>query len=437
MRIQTHHIPELVLHSHEFELPLNYDDPSGETITVFAREVIAAKQLAMGNAASDLPMLVFFQGGPGFGAPRPTENTGWWKRALQEYRVLILDQRGTGRSTPVSAQTLARFPTPQAQADYLKHFRADNIVRDAEAIRVELLGNEGRWSVLGQSYGGFCVVRYLSAAPDHLDAALITGGLPSLTRPADDVYRATYQRVVEKNQRYYNRYPDDVDRVREIMRYLQQNEVHLPDGARLTPERFQQLGLAFGASDGFETVHYLLEEAFVAGIDGPMLSYSFLAHFAESQSFETNPIFAILHESIYCQGAASCWAAERIRQEFPYFTPDASDVSHPIYFTGEMIYPWMFSCYPQLQPLQEAAQILADFAEWPPLYDVAQLRQNQVPCAAAVYYNDMYVERTYSEETAAEINGIQLWITNQYEHNALRADGEVVLDRLLQIVRGG
>ena len=58
----------------------------------------------------------------------------------------MLDQRGTGRSTPVAA--LAGM-TAQQQADYLAHFRADSIVRDAEWIRREL-GVE-RWSVLGRA----------------------------------------------------------------------------------------------------------------------------------------------------------------------------------------------------------------------------------------------------------------------------------------------
>jgi pimeloyl-ACP methyl ester carboxylesterase len=428
MLSRTHRIPGLVLHSHEFTVPLDYADPTGEQLIIFAREIVAA-----GKEHANLPMLLYLQGGPGSGAPRPTENSGWLKRALQEYRVLMLDQRGTGRSTPILAQTLARFPGAQAQADYLKHFRADNIVRDAERIRVALLGEDGQWSLLGQSYGGFCIVHYLSAAPDGLREAIITGGLPSLTRHADDIYRATYQQVLAKNERYYARYPEDVARAQAIVRHLQAREVLLPDGALLTPRRFQQVGLAFGASDGFETVHYLLEEAFIEGPHGPELGYPFLAHFMQAQHFETNPIFAILHESIYCQGTASNWSAERLRQEYPLFEPDPA---RPIHFTGEMIYPWMFDDYPQLQPLQEAADLLARYADWPQLYDVAQLRKNRVPCVAAVYYNDMYVERTYSEETAAEIRGIKLWITNQYEHNALRADGEALLDRLIRMVRG-
>lgn len=428
MRTFTHRIPGLVLTGHEFTLPLDYRRPRGEQITVFAREVVAA-----GQEQADLPWLVYFQGGPGFGSPRPVEKSGWIKRAVEEYRLLLLDQRGTGLSTAVTTQTLARLPGPQAQARYLKQFRADNIVRDAESIRRELLGEDGQWSVLGQSFGGFCVTHYLSAAPHALREALITGGLPPLSRSADDVYRATYRRVQEKNRRFYERYPEDVARVQAIVHYLRENDVRLPGGGRLTPRRFQQLGLAFGASDGFEQVHYLLEAAFVPGARKLELGYRFLRQIEQMDSFETNPIFAILHEAIYCQGTASRWAAERIRSEYPEFEPDPK---RTVLFTGEMVYPWMFNEYPQLQPLCEAAHLLAEFEDWPPLYDEAVLRANSVPCAATIYYDDMYVERTFSEETAAAIAGIKLWVTNEYEHNGLRADGEKVLSRLLELVRG-
>ena len=54
------------------------------------------------------------------------------------------------------------------------------------------------WSVLGQSFGGFCAVTYLSRAPEGLREALITGGLPGLDTCADDVYRATYPLVARK-----------------------------------------------------------------------------------------------------------------------------------------------------------------------------------------------------------------------------------------------
>jgi LAS superfamily LD-carboxypeptidase LdcB len=101
-----------------------------------------------------------------------------------------------------------------------------------------------------------------------------------------------------------------------------------------------------------------------------------------------------------------------------------------------MIYPWMFDTYPQLQPLQQAADLIAKDDAWPMLYDVKKLKRNRVHVAAVVYYDDMYVHREFSEETARAVPNMKLWVTNQYEHNGLRADGEAVVDRLLQMVRG-
>jgi hypothetical protein len=56
--------------------------------------------------------------------------------------------------------------------------------------------------------------------------------------------------------------------------------------------------------------------------------------------------------------------------------------------------------------------------------------------AAAVYYNDMYVDREFSMQTAGAIRGLQTWVTSEYEHNGLRADGPAVLGRLIGMVRG-
>jgi pimeloyl-ACP methyl ester carboxylesterase len=428
LRTCVHRLPDLVLVDHEFSVPLDYARLDGERISVFGREVVASDK-----EKHDLPWLVFFQGGPGVSSPRPEDRSGWLKRALQEYRVLLLDQRGTGRSTPINCQTLARFATPKEQADYLKNFRADSIVRDAELIRCELVGKENCWSALGQSYGGFCIAHYLSVAPDGLKEAILTGGLPPLNRPPDDVYRATYRRVIDKNRLYYERYPEDVARARETVDYLTSHEVNLPSGGRLSPRRFQQLGMAFGASTGFEQVHYLLEEAFLQGAAGREIGYTFLRGFENSLRFETNPIYAILHESIYCEGVASNWSAERVRKEYPEFE---LTVDQPVFFTGEMVYPWMFDEYKYLRPLKEAAEILAAYEGWVHLYDKSVLQSNSVPCIAVMYYNDMYVERTLSEETARNIRGIKLWVTNEYEHDALRADGEKLLGRLLGMLHG-
>jgi pimeloyl-ACP methyl ester carboxylesterase len=425
MRRATHRLPGLVLTEHVFELPHDHATPDGPTIEVFAREV------SRPGAPEGQPFLVFLQGGPGFCAPRPTERRGWIGRALEDYRLLLVDQRGTGRSTAVDGPRLAAVGDAAAQASYLRHFRSDSVVRDCEAIRHQL--GVGPWSVLGQSYGGFCVLRYLSAAPEGLSEAFITGGIPPLRAEARDIYRRTYELCKLKNRLYYERYPEDVQRIRDIADHLSSRAVHLPGGDPFSVRRLQTLGLQLGFSDGFEVVHYLVEDAFTRGPSGLELSHGFMRGVQNAQSWDTNPIFSVLHEACYTQGTASGWAAESLRAEHPEF---GLDQDGPLYLTGEMIYPWLFEEVGELRPLHDVAHLLAETEEWPVLYDPAALRQNEVPAAAAVYANDMYVEREYSMETAAAVPGLQTWLTDEYEHNGLRADGARVLGRLIDMGRG-
>ena len=176
--MNTYRQPGTVVTDHHFSVPLDHGRPEGMRIEAFAREVAA-----VGKAGERLPWLVFLQGGPGFAAQRPVGRSTWLDRALDDYRVLLLDQRGTGRSTPLTARSLARLGPPAAQAEYLARFRADSIVLDCELIRRELCGADEPWTVLGQSFGGFCTVSYLSFAPHGMAGALITGGLPGLDHP--------------------------------------------------------------------------------------------------------------------------------------------------------------------------------------------------------------------------------------------------------------
>ena len=386
--------PGTVLTDRFFGVPLDHQRPDGEQIEVFAREVVAADK-----ADADLPWLVFLQGGPGFGAQRPEGRESWLDRALNDYRVLLLDQRGTGRSSPANRRTLARLG-PKAQADYLTHFRADSIVLDAELIRREL--TDQPWSVLGQSFGGMCTVTYLSFAPHGIREAFIAGGLPGLTVTADDIYRRTYRTVAAKNAAHYERYPDDVAQARRVAEYLATRDVRLPDGAPLTVAAFQSAGAMLGQGGGSHALHYLLEDPFA----GDELSDAFRYAMMNELSFATGPLYALLHEAAYAQGCATRWSAQRIRAEFGEFDPQVTGTD-PLYFTGEMIYPWMIDADPVLRPLREAADILAERDDWPPLYDPTRLAANEVPVAAAVYYHDMYVDRELSMQTAQAIRGLQ------------------------------
>jgi len=400
--------PGVVVTERDHVVPLDHAAPAGPTITVFTREVADPDGL-------DKPYLVFLQGGPGGEATRPTAPTfGWLKRALKDYRLLLLDQRGTGRSTPVSDLPGA---TPQAQAEYLTHFRADSIVRDAELIRQEL--GVDRWSLLGQSFGGFCSMTYLSFAPDGLREVYITGGLSPIGRPPDHVYAATYRRLEQKNEAYFERYPDDRPRIADIIRRLDEEDVRLPTGDRLTSRRFRQLGLKLGMSDGFEAIHHVVEL--------PFGSRAFLFDLIDGGGrFERNPIYATLHESSYADGHATRWSAARL-------LPDI--VEERGYLTAEHVFPWMWDDYAALRSHRDAAHVLAEHA-WPKLYDAEQLAHNEVPVAATIYSNDLYVERDFAVETARAIRGLRTWETDEFEHNGLRADGDRVLGRLIDLARG-
>jgi pimeloyl-ACP methyl ester carboxylesterase len=422
MRGATYRLPGLVLTEHHVEVPLDHADPDGERLTLFAREVVAPRK-----RDQQLPWLLYLQGGPGHRSSRPVNRSGWLGRALVEHRVLLLDARGTGRSTPATRQTLPARGGPVEQARYLTHFRADAIVRDAELVRRDLLGEDGRWSLLGQSYGGFVALTYLSLAPRALETVLVAGGLPPLDRGPDDVYRATYDRVRQRYDRLVGRYPEDAGRLDAVADHLAARDVRLPSGDRLTVPRLQSLGLGLGVSDGLEKVHYRLESAWA----GDELADDFLAAVETATSFVDRPLYALMHESIYCQGEASRWSAQRVGAERPEFSPEV----RPLLPTGEMVLPALVHGDRSLAPLGETAELLAAYETWPLLYDRDVLAGNEVPVAAVVYHEDMYVEHGYSLETAERVGNLRCWVTSELGHDGLRNDS-TVLDRLLELARG-
>ncbi len=412
-------IPGMHVREHTVEVPLDWADDGSERISVFARELVDPVR-----KDEDLPCLLFLQGGPGGKAPRPPGRTGWIDQALKTYRVILLDQRGTGRSTPISGRRMESMSADEG-ADYLACFRADSIVADGEHLRTTVFGGR-KWSTLGQSYGGFLTLTYLSRAPEGLAACYVTGGLASIDPSAAEVYRRTYPRVAAKNREFYQRYPHNVERVGRIADRLAASDVRLPDGDRLTVRRLQSLGIDFGMKPGYERIHWLIDEAF----DGDDLSDTFLGQAMASSSYSSNPLFAALQESIYGSGdGATAWAAEAERKRRPEFAEEA----RPLLFTGEMMYPWMFEEIRGLRPFRAAVEVLAARPRWPELYDLERLAANDVPVAAAVYYDDMYVDSGLQLDTASRVGNLQAWVTNEYEHDGLGA--ERVFGRLTELVR--
>lgn len=429
VRETSYTVPGIHVTDRELEVPLVWDDDADpRRLTLFVRELVDPVR-----RRDDLPLLVFLQGGPGGKGPRPTGRDGWVATALETHRVVLLDQRGTGRSSAVRGAALAARGTGAVQAEYLSRFRADAIVADAEHVRRTVYGGR-RWTSLGQSYGGFLTMTYLSRAPEALAACYVTGGLPGLTADARAVYRRTQPRVVTKNAAYRARYPDDAARLARVADRLAAGDVRLPDGDALTVRRFQSLGMDLGMKPGPERIHWVVDEAFDAGAPDE-LTDTFLADVAAATSFRTNPLYAVLHESIYAQSGTgpTAWAAEAVRAEDPAFEPGA----RPLLLTGEMIYPWMFEEVAALRPFRAAADALAARDDWPDLYDLDVLARNEVPVEAAVYADDMFVDAGLSLETAAHVGNVATWVTNEFEHDGLRTGD--VLARLVErlAARGG
>lgn len=399
---------------HTLAVPLDHQEPNGPAIDVFAREVVPE-----GGAA--LPLLVYLQGGPGHESPRPgarPASPAWLTRALQDYRVLFLDQRGTGRSTPFGPQTMRDLGgSPETVAHYLTHFRADAIVADTEYFRSHL--GLDTVSLLGQSFGGFTSLHYLSVAASSLQEVYFTGGLAPVGRHCDDVYAATYAAQRAKNESFYRRFPQARAQMELAIELCAAGEIHLPSGAALTPRLLRTVGSHLGFTGGEQLLAYLLER--------DPRSPAFAADVAALLPFKgRNPLYSVIHESSYADGCITNWSAERVMPED--FKNDDT------LFTSEHLFPWHFTDDPSLAPFRTVAELLAGH-EWPSLYDVDTLARNDVSCAAAVFTTDPFVDADFSRETAALLPNLKVWETTDHDHNAIRVDGGPILDRLFSMAR--
>ncbi|KAI1367340.1 alpha/beta-hydrolase [Xylaria arbuscula] len=433
-----------------FEVPLDHSKPEGETIKLFARSAIKYERpIVETTEVIQRPYLLFLQGGPGHGTPAPQDSTLSKHMLDRGYELLLLDQRGTGFSCPISANTLARVGGSQEQADYLKLFRADTLVKDSEAVRLCLTkdfpSEKKKWSTFGQSFGGMMTLTYLSFAPEGLRECFITGGLASLDKGPEDVYAVTYQRVRERNNAYYEKFPRDVQAVKDIAEKIQElggeKGVILPAGGHLTVKRLMTLGIHFGMDGGLDTVHNLIIRMKGDLDQFGVFSRATLNALEQDGGWDVAPIYTLLHEPCWCYGpgVAGKWAAERVGQgieEFQWLRKDWQGLAalgdSPLYFSGEMIFPFHFETCSELVQMKEAAHILANYDEWPPLYNIEQLGKNEVPVYAASY-NDMYVDAGLARITASRIKGIKVFETNVLFHSALRTKPDEVFRELFAL----
>ncbi len=404
-------LQDLTVEEHTLTVPLVWGDPTDHrTIDIFARVVAR-------EGGESLPYLVFLQGGPGHEAPRPFHSStspAWLDEALAHYRLVLLDQRGTGLSTPIGDHDLVRGA--EAVAEHLTHLRADAIVRDCEAMREHL--GATTWSVLGQSFGGFTTLAYLSTDAASLEDVFITGGLSAVGRHPDDVYALCYDKMRDASERYYRRFPEHRDAMRRLVDLADAGDIILPDGEVISRSRLRSVGSALGTNDGWQTLWSILER--------DPSSNAFRYDLMHAMPYDgRNPLYFAFHESSYADGHATRWSAER--------TEPTDFRDDPTLFTGEHIRREWTETVPAFQPWRDVALHLAEF-EWPSIYDAAAISASGATGAAAVYINDVYVPYEFSLETAKLIPGVQLWQTSEHEHNGLRSGP--VLSHLIDLAHG-
>ena len=140
--ITSYHVPGLYVEDHSIDVPLDWRglEPmllavgstmrrgampapiagAPESIKLFYRVVCAPDRIN-----DDLPLLLFLQGGPGGESPRPLSPTsdGWIEEAVKHFRVVLPDQRGTGRSSCVDGRTIAALGDRAEQQEPMPHAR--------------------------------------------------------------------------------------------------------------------------------------------------------------------------------------------------------------------------------------------------------------------------------------------------------------------------
>lgn len=454
-------------------------------------------------------MMIYLQGGPGFGAPTPIVGLGlssptasWASKALSMYsRIILMDQRGTGRSTPITKQRLEQdfpdlfaldgednaellpalnefpesFPAEHAKVqealkettEYMAQFRADNIVRDAEEIKdILLLPNlsdkpRPYGCALGQSFGGFCMMTYLSQIAHPPRICLLTGGIAPMLTPVYDVYDKLWDRVKERSLRYYDMYPADIEVVKKIVKALLETPARLPSGSKLTARRFLQIGLGLGGSpSSFASLHNLFNTAMLNpdNEEDTVFTRAFLKAMDSHQSFDDHPLYFLMHESIYADSnnnSPTNWMAHHAYEarvktpsEFDYrLTAPLKSDARPTLFFAEMVFPWMADGdFAEVSGLgmRSLAQALAEKDDWGPLYDKEHMRRvlddgSISRAAAAVYYEDLYVDFDACMKVTARggpLEKCKVWVSNEYQHSGLRDDGAAIFAKIHGMAKG-
>lgn len=394
---------------HTIEVPWDRSDPSLGNLELFAREIYADPSA---------PPLAYFQGGPG--NPGPRSMMPWIPEALKHYRIFLIDERGTGRSTPID-----KSRPELIDVAHLSRLRPPDIAADAEELRKHL-GFE-KWDLLGNSFGGICIGSYMSYYPEGIGRAMLTGSIPPFGISADFYNDKILDLLERRVKKIYKKAPWIEDRIREVSEYLNHNEEFLPTGERLTSQRFRFVGVMLGEEHGWEKLAILLEEPFHREGGRKHLRSDFLATVGMIVSTETNPMWPVVHEQIFggfTEGSVD-WSCERVYNQREGFELDADPGGKTFYPFGNAFFRFHFDEDPAQQPFRDVVHEIFQKTDWQAVANQEQLLQNEVPAAVLLYEDDMFIPFEFASSIVEKIPNMNLVTHPEYQHDAIYRHGDV------------
>lgn len=189
----------------QVEVPLDPEAPDRAALSLHVARVRAR------GGRERRPPLVLLAGGPGqSGIDMARWLDGVLQPTLLHRDVILLDQRGTGRSHRLACASPSLFEasTPAREAALAKscaealeldprYFGTENVVQDLERVRATL--GLGRIALWGGSFGTRTALRYIARFPEQVEAAVldgVTSNERSLFRDAPRDAQASWQALL-------------------------------------------------------------------------------------------------------------------------------------------------------------------------------------------------------------------------------------------------
>ena len=374
----------------EIQVPLDYEKPDGETITLSLLKVPAA------GKGQRVGSLVVNPGGPGGSgieyAARASTHFGTELR--QAFDIVGFDPRGVGESTPIDCLPdekldafVASDPDPETpqeveQADAMvrefgegcveqsgdlaSHVSTVEAARDIDVLRAVL--GDSRLSYFGASYGTFLGATYAELFPDRVGRMVLDGALdPSLSslrlnlvqaKGFETALRAYVGRCVDRGSCFLGGSVDaGTRRIRQLLDSVEREP--LPAGGRQLQVGNAVLGVwaPLYSESNWDYLDTGLKEAF-AGNGSTLMALSDFYVSRGPEGFQDNSLEALY--AINCLDHDDAIPIDEVEQYLPRFEKASPTFGRIFAYSLSSCHDWPISTGRVPEPIaaEGAAPIL-------------------------------------------------------------------------------